>query len=534
MRKRLLYALAFCAVAALAAGAILSGCAPSARDIADATPVNRLPHIRPDYAGCVIPPNIAPLNFLVEEPGAEYHVRVSSKRGENIEISGPAPSIVIPLKPWKKLLAVNRGEELHFDVYAMPRGGRWQRFESISNTIAKEEIDGYLVYRLLHPLYNLHFQMSIAQRNLQDYDESVLLDNDDFGVTHCMNCHTFLNNKSDNMLLQVRGPNQGMLLEHKGVLTKVDTRTKSNPGASGFASWHPSGRVVAFSVNKVRQFFHVARTEVRDGIDMNSYLELYGVDTNTMTSIPKLAQPNQLDTWPAWSADGRYLYFCRAPRPWTNTEKVPPANYEKVKYDLVRIGFDIETGAWGELETVLSSKDTGLSISLPRFSPDGRFLVFCMSDYSTFPTFQPSSDLYLMDVKSGRYGRMECNSDQAESWHCWSSNSRWLVFSSKRGTGMLNRPYFSYIDDDGKAHKPFVMPQKDPAFYDSFLKLYQLPELVTGPVRASEQEFAYTVSALRAVPVESESPAASATPPGVPDATGPWRAPMDQPGQDLH
>jgi hypothetical protein len=78
------------------------------------------------------------------------------------------------------------------------------------------------------------------------------------------------------------------------------------------------------------------------------------------------------------------------------------------------------------------------------------------------------------------------------------------------------------------------MPQKDPAFYDSFLKLYQLPELVTGPVRASEQEFAYTVSALRAVPVESESPAASATPPGVPDATGPWRAPMDQPGQDLH
>ena len=110
MRKRLLYALAFCAVAALTAGAVLSGRAPGARDVADATPVNRPPHIRPDYAGCVIPPNIAPLNFLVEEPGAEYYVRISSKRGEDIEISGPAPGIVIPLKPWKKLLAANRGE----------------------------------------------------------------------------------------------------------------------------------------------------------------------------------------------------------------------------------------------------------------------------------------------------------------------------------------------------------------------------------------------------------------------------------------
>ncbi len=186
---------------------------------------------------------------------------------------------------------------------------------------------------------------------------------------------------------------------------------------------------------------------------------------------------------------------------------MPPANYEKVKYDLMRIGFDVETGAWGEVETVLSSKDTGLSITQPRFSPDGRFLVFCMSDYSTFPTFQPSSDLYLMDLKTGRYGRMECNSDRAESWHCWSSNSRWLVFSSKRGNGLLNRPYFSYIDEDGKAHKPFVMPQKDPAFYDSFLKLYQLPELVTGPVRPGEQEFARAVSAQAAVPVKSKLPA---------------------------
>ncbi len=146
-------------------------------------------------------------------------------------------------------------------MYARPQGGRWQRFESISNTIAKEEIDGYLVYRLIHPLYNFYLEMSIAQRNLQDYDESVLLDNKDFGAGHCMNCHTFLNNRSDNMLLQVRGPNQGMLLERKGVLTKVDTRTKltrrppdSPPGIrAGGWSPSPSTRCGSFSIARARR-----------------------------------------------------------------------------------------------------------------------------------------------------------------------------------------------------------------------------------------------------------------------------------------
>jgi hypothetical protein len=540
MRKRLLYALAFCAVAALAA-AVLSGQSPRARDFAEATPVDRPPHIHPDYAGCMIPPNIAPLNFLVEEPGARYHVRISSKRGEGVEISSGASSIVIPQEPWKKLLAENRGEELRFDVCVMPQGGQWRRFEAISNTIAREEIDGYLVYRLIYPLYNSYLDMSIRQRNLQDYDESVLLDNDDFRGTHCMNCHTFLNNKGDSMILQVRGPTGGMLIEREGRLTKVDPRTKLNPSQVGFASWHPSGRVIAYSSNNVRQLFHSARTEVRDGVDLNSYLALFWVDTNTVTSSSKIALPDQLETWPTWTPDGRCLYFCRAPRLWP----IPPKNalsqnnvnvdydlVRTVKYDLMRIGFDIETGTWGEVETVLSSKDTGLSITEPRISPDGRFLVFCMSDYSTYPTWQPSSDLYLMDLKSGRYGRMECNSDQAETWHCWSSNSRWLVFSSKRGNGLLNRAYFSYIDDHGKAHKPFVLPQKDPAFYDSCIHLYQLPELISGPVPVSEQQFARAVSSPGAV--KSESAAASATLPVIPDApSSPW-TPAEQQSQISH
>jgi len=85
-----------------------------------------------------------------------------------------------------------------------------------------------------------------------------------------------------------------------------------------------------------------------------------------------------------------------------------------------------------------------------------------------------------MDLKSRKYRRLTCNSAQSDSWHCWSSNSRWIVFSSKRDNGWLARPYFSYIDANGREHKPFVLPQKDPAFYDTWLKTYNVPELVSG------------------------------------------------------
>ena len=526
MRKRKLYVLLLCAVLALSAVALSFRPRPRAGDLANCARVNRLPHLRPDYSGTVIPPNIAPLNFVVEEPGAEYDVAISSKRGEGIDISSSAPQIAIPPGPWKRLLAANRGEELRFDLCVRPAGGRWQRFDSVINRIAQEEVDGYLVYRFINPVHNYHSMMSIRQRNLQNFDESVLLDSRDV-EDQCMNCHTFLNNRGDNMIVQVRGPTGGMILERGGTLTKVDTRTKLNSAPAAFVSWHPSGRLIAFSVNTLKVFFHSARTELRDVVDMGSQLAVYSVESNTISSTPKITVPGRLETWPTWSPDGRYLYFCSAAKLWTNSDHIPPDQYEKVKYDLMRIGYDLGTGAWGEVETVLSSGKTGLSITQPRISPDGKFLVFCMSEYSTFPCYQPSSDLYLMDLRTGRYARMECNSDQADTYHSWSSNSRWLVFTSKRGTGLFGRVYFSYIEENGKAEKPFILPQRNPAFYDSLPKLYQLPELIVNPVRVNEHEFARAV--LAPGPIVSQLAAVtSATPKAEPAPAVPVYGPQER------
>ena len=83
----------------------------------------RLPRIRPDYSQTVIPPNIAPLNFLVEEPGAEYRVRIHGTGSKDILIASRSPSIVIPLRPWRELLDKNRGGRIGLDIYVKGKDG---------------------------------------------------------------------------------------------------------------------------------------------------------------------------------------------------------------------------------------------------------------------------------------------------------------------------------------------------------------------------------------------------------------------------
>ncbi len=450
-------------------------------------PVLRPAAIDPDYTDIVVPPNIAPLNFSIKETGKEFFVRIYADKGGEIKIVGKKSKIIIPLEKWHKLLNANRGGKLFFDIYVKDRQNNWNKYQTITDYIAEEEIDSYIVYRLINPVFNTFHSISVYQRHLEDYDESVLLDGDSF-VFGCANCHTFLNNSPDKMLLGVRSNKYGAvtILKTGKKISKIGTKFT-------YTAWHPSGKLAVYSINKFSQFFHAARMETRDVTDLDSALLYYLVDTKTVSTNPAIADKNRLETNPTWSPDGKYLYFCSAPITWTDKEKVPPDGYENIKYDLMRISYDVDNDQWGQLETVLSAAQTGLSILLPRISPDGRFLLFCMCDRSSFPLYQQDSDLYMMDLQTGQYNRLDINSDYSESWHSWSSNSRWITFSSKRQGGLFTRTYFSYVDKSGKAYKPFMLPQEDPAFYDSFLKNYNLPELITGPVDVGSRELAGAV-----------------------------------------
>jgi hypothetical protein len=339
--------------------------------------------------------------------------------------------------------------------------------------------------------------MGIYQRSLADFREDVVVATKGAKCGACINCHSFVSNRPDDLAFHMRlPPESAMLLVRKGRTAKVDTRTRYNPSPAAYISWHPNGELIAFSANRISQIFHTIG-DTRDVLDTASDLAVYDVASGKVFSTPMISQKYHLETFPHWSPDGRYLYFCSTPYWWPKgyTPGTDYKGYKKIRYDIMRIGYDAKTGEWGKLEVVLRSKDVeGKSLVEPRVSPDqdGRFLLFCATDYGSFPVLRRSSDLYMMDLMDLRTKRHwpleESNSkEEADSWHCWSSNGRWIAFASKRRTGEFSRIYLSYIDHDGNAHKPVLLPQRDPTFYDSCMNNYNVPELVTGPVKVSQR-----------------------------------------------
>jgi WD40 repeat protein len=487
--------------------ALASGCAQRIEiDTPGAIGMQRIARISPNYSGIVIPPNIAPLNFTVKEPGEEYLVKISTENGDGFDVSSSSPQIIIPRENWESLLISNAGSELFIDVYSRGEDDNWRHFETIVNTIAKEPIDQYLVYRLIKPIHGAWRSVGIYQRDLESYTQTEVFHGKSFG-SGCLNCHTFANNRTDRMLVSTRSDIYG-----SAAIVVHDDKVEKIGAKFGYSAWHPSGKMVAYSVNKTHGYFHTAGSQVRDVLDAASALCYYKVDEQEVKTTQAISNRNCMETYPTWSPDGRYLYFCSAPlpRPPDSSENAGYNEIKDVRYNLMRIGYDVEADSWGDLETVLSAEETGMSILLPRISPDGRYLVFCMCDHGTFPIYQPSSDLYLLDLESGQYRKLKVNSDKSESWHSWSSNSRWLVFSSKRREKPHTKIFISYVDNFGNAHSPFVLPQEDPLFYDSFLKAYSVPELVKEPVRISQQKLAEAVLSPRQVDVKL--PLSSASP----------------------
>jgi Tol biopolymer transport system component len=164
---------------------------------------------------------------------------------------------------------------------------------------------------------------------------------------------------------------------------------------------------------------------------------------------------------------------------------------QEVRYNIYRKAFDPQTRTFGERQMVFCADTLGMSATLPRISPDGRWLLFTVGEWGCFHIWHHDADLWMMNLQTGETRPIEeCNSNDTESYHSWSSNGRWIVFSSRRYDGMFTRPYFSHVSKEGKATKPFELPTADPDFHRQFLKSYNVPEFMRGPVALKPQQLA--------------------------------------------
>jgi hypothetical protein len=440
---------------------------------------NKGAKIYPDYTAITIPPNIAPLNFIINENAEKYLVRFSSGNFSFIVTSGNG-KIRIPRKKWKSMISGARGSEYNTDIFVKRTAG-WEKFISIRNKVAIDSIDSYIAYRLIEPGYETWNRMGIYQRDLEDFRESPVMLNS-YADGNCINCHSFCMNSNEKMMFHVRGSNGGTVLYNNGTISKVNTKIQRTISAGVYPQWHPGGDLIAFSVNNIVQSFHAVADKRIEVYDTLSDIVIYDTKKNILITPEALSSPRYLETFPAWSPEGRKLYFCRA-------RKMPAEKYDSIHYDLMSISFDPEKMEFEKPETVIHAADSGKSISFPRISPDGKYLLYCLSDYGNFSIWHKESDLYMLNLLTGEVLKPPVNSSRSESYHSWSSTGRWFVFSSRRDDGLYTRPYFSYFDNDGNAHKPFMLPQEDPDFYSGFMKSFNIPEFVKGRIKPGPREF---------------------------------------------
>lgn len=440
-----------------------------------------VPTIYPDYTSIVIPPNIAPLNFEIDMPGDEYVVKVTGADGKSLVSSGKV--IQWDIAPWHELLESSAGKYIDYDVY-VKNDGRWCKY-AFTNHVAEEPIDSYLSYRLIEPSFEHYGGMTINMLDLTSFDEHVVYNTPepcDERRGQCINCHVPRNQYSDGASqFHVRKTKGGTVLMVGDSVRKVNLKTDSTLSAGVYPAWHPTHDLIAYSTNETQQqFFPVGERKV-EVFDKSSDLILYDIRTNEVSNIA--SDPDLLETFPAWSPDGCKIYYSVARYPEGVTPDNVKENYADIRYDIVSRNFDPVTRVFSAPDTVIHATAADSSALLPRISPDGKYLLYCRAPFGTFHIWHKDSDLYMMDLSTGEsHPLTKANSDDTDSYHSWSSNSRWIVFSSRRDDGAYTRPYIAYISPDGSDSKAFVVPQKSPDYYRGLMKSYNVPEFFTAPV----------------------------------------------------
>ena len=447
-----------------------------------------MPQLKPDYTNVTIPPNIAPLNFLIKEEGESFRVIVTSeKNGKNFEITAADGRIMFPLRKWRKLIEENKNSRINIEVKVSSKEGSVNVYDPFYIEVAPEPVDSYLAYRLIPPGYYSWSGIRIMQRCLEDFSERTIIENTILDK-NCVNCHSFANNDPDHFMVHIRGSKGGTYFYEDGKIRRTDPKIDGMPGSATYPSWHPGGRYIAYSSNQVRQSFYAESGSI-EVFDIAGSMVVFDSKNNEILSITEEDTTNYLRTFPGWSPDGKFLYYCRAINR-ISPDKPEMTDILDIHHDLVRKPFDEATRSFGRTEMVYPAAASGKSVSFPRISPDGRFLVFTLHDFGTFPIWHAEADLYSLDLENMEPAKLDLNSEDAESYHSWSSNGRWLVFSSKRSDGRSTRPYIAYIDQDGRSSKPFMLPQRDPDYYDGIIESFNIPEFVTGRIKAGPRDFA--------------------------------------------
>jgi hypothetical protein len=445
--------------------------------------------IFPDYQGeLVIPPNIAPLNFEILEPGKCFAVQIGTYKFRIKKSKIKNPLVKFPQKTWRKILSQHIGDTLEIRVFSGDSYKCMIGYKPFRWIVSPDSIDSYVVFRhiaMVGAPGTTPQPIGIYEQNLETFGlrtltETKLVDN------ACMNCHHFSANRSSRMCVHFRRTIAGTLITSPDSTIMVDISLPN--GEKGvFGAFSPNERFLAFSTNQLTCIHEMKIRRLKTwSYDTEANLFVYDVQNNAVYSSDDLMAEGFQKTYPAWSHDGNYLYFCQSNRlPKLSDDTSSLFNrIQNTHYALVKVAFDGETGTFGTVETVVSSEMIGgRSVSFPACSPDGNFIVFSTTAFGTLDPLSTDGRLWFYDINAKTLKEVEPEIEiPIVSSSGWSSDSRWIVVASRRMDGLYSRPFFVHVDSFGNTSKPFVMPQKNPNVYRKQDYSYSLPELIFQPV----------------------------------------------------
>lgn len=295
----------------------------------------------------------------------------------------------------------------------------------------------------------------------------------------CGNCHSFsqdgqwfgmdvdyANSKGSYIITHTASQ---MPLASSNIFTWDDYQKGSAEKTYGFLSQISPDGSMAISTVKDKSVF-VPKSDLAFSqlfFPLQGILAYYDRKAKEFHVLPGASDPAYVQSNPVWSPDGKTVLFARAPayklKDSAAREKLLLAPEEcrefleggkTFQYDLYQIPFN--KGEGGQPEALEGASRNGKSNFFPRYSPDGKWIVFCQA--ASFMLLQPDSELFIVPANGGKARRLSCNTVRMNSWHSWSPNSRWLVFSSKAFTP-YTQLFLTHIDSGGNSTPPVLLEQ---------------------------------------------------------------------------
>jgi len=413
--------------------------------------------------GALFPPNLCPPYVEWEDPRNnlwQVSVRVGEKN-ERLTFISTSKRWRFPSKVWQRLRRNAITHDARLQVKGLKLNGAGQKSGAVQASevvrfrISRDPADNYIVYRLVAPPFSSAKTPDLFVRDIRKEKPKLFLS---ARRKYCVNCHCFSSKRGNTgkLSLQVRSLDAaGRKLPVYLGIYDIDRRSGYRVQLpfeiqmTTYMAWSPDQKKLAFSANQKIAALKPILYETQLAGMSTSDIAIYDIDRNEAYLVPGASDPNMLEVYPRWSPDQRLIVFSRSP------VGDHPAH---IFYDLYAV--PVDGGKDRPARPIEGAVKNGRSNYFPRFSPDGRWLSFCQCDGGDL--IRSSSDIYLKsgDLK-GPPHRLACNvAHAADSWHSWSSNSRWIVFASKREGGVYAYLYLTHIDETGRASPAIRVPMR--------------------------------------------------------------------------